>query len=253
MIASTPAFVLKSYDFRETSKIAVFFTRDDGKVKGVLKGIRKDPRKFGSRLACCSLNHIVYYKKRVSEIHLISQCDLIDDFFTPRRDLREVGVVHLAAELVDCLMPLEDANRAVFDLLFEFLNILDAGGGPHLAMTFQVKMLALSGFKPHFDSCCVCEARLKAGYTFSYKKGGLLCGGCSSHDPRAEAVYPGTVSTILYLERHSLRQGMRLGMHPRVHTQLITMLERFMHFHVGKILKSEKVLHQILDLSRPLC
>lgn len=253
MIASTPAFVLKSYDLRETSKIAVFYTRDDGKVKGVLKGIRKDPRKFGSHLSCCSLNHIVYYKKRASEIHLVSQCDLIDDFFTRRRDLTEMGVVHLAAELVDCLMPLEDANREVFDLLFEFLNIFDAGAGPHLAMVFQIKMLALSGFKPHFDSCCVCDVRLKGGCTFSYKKGGLLCGRCSSHDPRADSVYPGSISTILYLERHGLRQGVRLGMHPRVRAQLAEMLGRFMHFHVGKRLKSERVLHQILDLSRPVC
>ncbi len=249
MIASTPAFVLKSYDLRETSKIVIFYTRDDGKVKGVLKGIRKDPRKFGSRLGCCSLNHIVYYKKRASEIHLVSQCDLIDDFFTPRRDLREVGVVHLAVELVDCLMPLEDPNRAVFDLLFEFLNVLDAGAGPHLAMVFQIKMLTLSGFKPHFDSCCVCDARLKTGCTFSHKKGGLLCGRCFFHDPSAEAVYPGTISTILYLERHGLRRGMRLGMHPRVRAQLAAMLERFMYFHVGKRLKSQRVLQQILDLS----
>jgi len=253
VIVSTPAFVLKSFDLRETSKIAVFYTRDDGKVKGILKGIRKDPHKFGSRLGCASLNHIVYYKSRSSEIHLVGQCDLIDDFFTPRRDLRETAVVHLALELVDCLMPLEDPNRPVFDLLFEFLNVLDAGAGERLATVFQIKMLALSGFKPHFDACCVCDARIRTGCTFSHKKGGVLCSRCAPHDPGAEAVYPGTISTVLYLERHGLRPGMRLGMHARVRRQLGAMLERFMRFHVGRRLKSERVLQQILDLSRPVC
>jgi len=253
MIVSTPAFVLKTFDFRETSRIAVFFTRDDGKIKGLLKGIRKDPRKFGSVLGVGSLNHIVYYKKRTSEIHLVSQCDLIDDFFLRRHHLEDVGVVHLAVELVECLMPLEDANRAVFDLLFEFLNIFDSQAGPRLAKIFQIKMLALSGFKPHFDSCCVCDGRLTSGYVFSHKKGGLLCRRCVGHDPQAEVVYPGTISTILYWERQGLRQGMRLGLHPRVRAQLATMLERFTYFHVGKRLKSERVLQQILDLSRSLC
>jgi recombinational DNA repair protein (RecF pathway) len=60
MICSTPAFVLKTYDFRETSKIAVFFSRDFGKVKGVLKGIRSDHKKFSSVLSALSLNHIVF-------------------------------------------------------------------------------------------------------------------------------------------------------------------------------------------------
>ncbi|MGE5279225.1 MAG: DNA repair protein RecO [Deltaproteobacteria bacterium] len=253
MILSTPAFVLRSYDFRETSKIAIFYTRDDGKVKGVLKGIRKDPRKFGSRLGCLSLNHIVYYKKRVSEIHLVSQCDLIEDFFACRAGLTELGVAHVAAELVDSLMPAEEANRQVFELLFEFLNRLDAQDGPHRAMIFQIKMLSLSGFRPHFDSCCVCDARVRTGCAFSDRKGGLLCDRCRSQDPKAEAVYPGTIATILHLESHSLAAGMRLKMHASVRAQLAAMLERFMHFHVGKRLRSERVLHQILDLSRSVC
>ena len=80
MICSTPAFVLRTYDFRETSKIVNFYTRDFGKVKGILKGIRKDSKKFGSTLPLLSLNHIVFYKKRMTEIHLVSHCDLIDDF-----------------------------------------------------------------------------------------------------------------------------------------------------------------------------
>ena len=37
MIVKTEGIVLKSFDFRETSRIATFFTRDFGKVKGVLK------------------------------------------------------------------------------------------------------------------------------------------------------------------------------------------------------------------------
>ena len=46
MIVQTEGIVLKSFDFRETSRIATFFTKDHGKVKGVLKGIRKDHKKF---------------------------------------------------------------------------------------------------------------------------------------------------------------------------------------------------------------
>ena len=56
MIVSTEGIVLKSFDYRETSKIATFFTKQYGKVKGVLKGIRKDPKKFGSHIDQFSVN-----------------------------------------------------------------------------------------------------------------------------------------------------------------------------------------------------
>jgi DNA repair protein RecO len=42
-IHKTEAIVLSRRDFRETSLIANFFTRDYGRISGLLKGIRKEP------------------------------------------------------------------------------------------------------------------------------------------------------------------------------------------------------------------
>ena len=73
MIVTTQVIVLKSFDFRETSRIETFFTKDHGKLKGILKGIRKDHRKFGSSVDKFSVNDIVYYHHRNSDVHLVSQ------------------------------------------------------------------------------------------------------------------------------------------------------------------------------------
>ena len=56
MIPRTEAIVLKSFDYRETSKIVTFYTKDRGKITGVMKGVRKDPRKFGSSVDKYSIN-----------------------------------------------------------------------------------------------------------------------------------------------------------------------------------------------------
>jgi len=61
MIQKTDAYVLKSFDYRETSKIVTFLTKEYGKLRGVLKGIRKDFKKFGSNVDKFSLNEIIYY------------------------------------------------------------------------------------------------------------------------------------------------------------------------------------------------
>ena len=62
MIVHTKGIVLKTFDFRETSRIATFFTKSHGKVKGIVKGIRKNPRKFGSYIDNFSVNDIVFYQ-----------------------------------------------------------------------------------------------------------------------------------------------------------------------------------------------
>src|SRR5256885_16814466 len=117
MIAKTEGIVLKSFDFRETSRIATFLTKDHGKVKGVLKGIRKDPRKFGSSLDRFSVNDIVYYQYRNSDIHLVSQCDMKEFFYGFRQDLRRMTAASYASELIDALVVAEDENAQIYELM----------------------------------------------------------------------------------------------------------------------------------------
>ena len=109
MIIKTEGIVLKTIDLRETSRIAFFFTRDHGKVKGVLKGIRKDPKKFGSHIDKFSVNEIVYYQYRNSDIHLVSQCDLKQFFFPVRQDYKRNIAANYMLELVNIIMPTEEA------------------------------------------------------------------------------------------------------------------------------------------------
>jgi len=246
MICSTPAFVLKSFDFRETSKIATFFTRDFGKVKGILKGIRKDHKKFGSTLCPLSLNHIVFYKNRNTEIYLVGQCDLIDDFGLSTPDLKSFGYAAHVSDLVDALMPLEDAHKNVFDLIFDFLNTVK-DNGPDTRLTFQVKILAHSGFKPHFDSCLNCSKKIAHDAFFSRLRGGLLCGSCISQDKSAEQILKGTVSTILYIERSDWKSALRLNMQPAIRKQLDGVLRSFIQFHIGRALKSDKAVVGLLE------
>jgi DNA repair protein RecO (recombination protein O) len=245
MICSTPAFVLKSYDFRETSKIAVFFSRDFGKVKGILKGIRKDPKKFSTTLSLLSLNHIVFYKKRVSEIHLVGQCDSIDDFGLSRGNLKSFVVSSHIAELVDVLMPLEDANTDVFSLIFNFLNSIKEGHADTKHI-FQIKMLSLSGFKPHFDSCVACDEKISQEAYFSHKRGGLLCPKCLYHDKGAESILRGTIATILYIEKSGWQACLRLNTVAPLKKQLDNILDCFIQFHVGRSIKTNKVMYEVL-------
>ena len=60
-------------------------------------------------------------------------------------------------EMVSSIMQLEDKNEEVFDLTLASLKELETNYNPEkIATIFKIKMLSLSGFKPHFDSCVSC-------------------------------------------------------------------------------------------------
>ena len=80
-IHKTEAIVLRRMDFRETSLIVDLYTREFGKLSGILKGIRVEPDKFASALEVSSHNDVIFYKKASTSLHLVSACDLKDNFF----------------------------------------------------------------------------------------------------------------------------------------------------------------------------
>ncbi|MFA5114741.1 MAG: DNA repair protein RecO [Candidatus Omnitrophota bacterium] len=246
-IHKSEAIVLKRYNFRETSMIANFYTRDCGKLSGILKGIRKEPAKFASNIEPFSYNEIIFYRSRLGDLHLVSQCDLRESFNNIRNSIDKITAAGLMMELAAAIMPPEDKNEAVFDLILDCLRALDTNGTPEKIMTiFKIKILALSGFKPHFDSCVSCDERIGAAQArFSLSLGGLLCGRCHKKDIKARSIFRGTIASILYIERNNLQTNLNLGMNPQIKKELGIILNSFLEFHLGKELKSERFLNKI--------
>lgn len=243
MILKTSGIVLKSFDFRETSRIVTFYTKDYGKVSGVLKGIRTNHKKFGSSVDRFSVNDIVYYQYRNSELHLVSHCDLRQYFYPIRQDLKKSLAASYIIELVSLIMPQEEKNERIFQLMLEFLSTMETSQDiSRLVHVFQVKLLSFSGFRPHLDTCLKCSGVITPGAKFSMKEGGLLCRRCSAGDTTLHAISPSSVSSILFVEDSDWPTCMRLKLSDDTRKELKYILNNFLVFHLGRKVKSEKYL-----------
>ncbi len=243
MIPKTEAIVLKSFDYRETSRIVTFFTKDQGKITGIMKGIRSDPRKFGSTVEKYSVNDLVYYHYRRTDLHLISQCDLKQYFFPIRDDYNRNVVANYALELVNKVMPAEQVNKDVYLLLLRFLESLQSEKDlERLLNIFQIKILQYSGFSPHLDSCVRCEKPVSGKVRFSMSSGGLVCPDCPTTETSFTIISRGTVSTIMHIERESWQDCLRLGLAAKVRAELKYILNNFLEYHLEQSVKSSKFL-----------
>lgn len=178
MITKDLGFVLKRYNFRETSVIASFYTQKFGKITGILKGFYTQKKEFASTLDSLSLNEIVFYPKK-SDVWLVSFADLVCDYDFLRRDLLRAGVASIFLNLIDKTMQPLDKNPEVFELLRDSLFSLKEESARKSLYVFLIKFLTLSGFKPEFGKCLVCHKPVDEETLFSVSRGGLVCKKCS--------------------------------------------------------------------------
>src|SRR3989338_3130109 len=171
----TLAFALKTQDYRDTSLLATFYTRDHGKVRGIVKGIRDARARFGSTLEPFSMNEILFYKrKRGGDLHLITQVDLLDLFQSVRDDLERLSYASYFVDLLNELVEVEDPNPVIFDLLKDSLVFLSSGAScKRTARIFEVKLFDLLGLMPEIKSCCVCQVGNPSPAYFNVSLGGI--------------------------------------------------------------------------------
>ena len=149
-------------------------------------------------------------------------------------------------ELLGALMQAEDKNEEVYNLTLNCLQELKNNVNPEKITTiYKIKMLALSGFKPHFDSCISCEDRVLGPSKFSLTLGGLLCPRCFKKDMSSRQIFRGTVASILHIEKNEFRSALNLGMNPQIKKELEVILNAFLNFHLEKELKSQRVLNKL--------
>ncbi len=245
-IDKAQSLVLCKRDIRETSIIVDFYTKEFGKISGLLKGIRTDPEKFASNLEPFSLNDIIFYRKTHSSLHLVTQADKRDNFTRIRQSVEKTTIANLMMELIGSLMQAEDKNEEIFDLAFTSLKELETNYNPEkIAAIFKIKMLSLSGFKPHLDSCVACGNKIMGQSRFSLSLGGLLCPTCMPKDSSSRSIFRGTIATVMHIQRNNFNASLNLGMNPQIKKELDLILNAFLNFHLGKELRSQRLLNKL--------
>lgn len=185
MITKTEAVVLKSMNYRDSSKIVTFYTRRFGKVKCIAKGARQMKSKFGAGLEPITNVSLVLYKKEHRELQLVSQCDAIKTYKSTHSELERMAVALSVLELVNQLVHEEEGNDALYLLLVETLDEIERAKRNliNLFFAFEIRCASLFGFSPGLAACSACgrsldDIGIDGTAVFQLSKGSVLCGRC---------------------------------------------------------------------------
>jgi DNA repair protein RecO (recombination protein O) len=231
----TQAVVLRSLRFGEADRVLHLYALDRGRIGAIAKGVRKTKSRFGARLE--PLSHVELMLHRGSgELHTVTGVELIRSHHETREDQYRLGVALVGAEAMLRLFGEPEANARAFEALTRFLDLTDEletrpGRPAHdaLAISFQLKLLWLSGYLPHLESCAECgETEGLVGY--SPQAGGAVCASCANGERQLGA---STFAAIDGLLRLPLAEAGEVGVGEREAREALGLVTASYEFHGG--------------------
>jgi DNA repair protein RecO (recombination protein O) len=232
----TEAVVLRSIRFGEADCVLHLYTLEKGRVGAIAKGVRKTSSRFGGRLEPFSHVELLLHEGR-GELQTVRGADLVRSHDRSRADGYRLAVGHIGLEAMLRLFVEQERNPSAFHALTRFLDLLDQAEAAlpaqpaldALVLSFQLKLLWLSGYLPHLTSCAGCgEDRPLVG--FSALAGGGVCEECE-HD--AVALTPAGFEGIRALLERPLAESRAALLSAEASRQCLRVIESSYEIHGG--------------------
>jgi len=239
-LVTTPAVVLQTYRYSETSKVVRLATRELGVQSAIAKGALRPKSRFGAGLELLSEGVAQLYFRESRELHTLGAFDLVN----LRRDLaadiaRFAGAAALAQVMLKMAPPA--SLPAAYDALIGALDALEIASPERAdgtAVRAVWRLVAVLGFEPSLAACVrdgvAIEPAGDALVAFSIAEGGAFCPRCA---PPPLGPQPST-----RLPRQAYRDLLALNdpgadlpvldpHHAAAHRRLVA---RFVRYHLGE-------------------
>ena len=244
------AIVLRTHRVGEADKIAVFFTLELGKVRGIARGARRARSRFGGSLELGNEVELTFFEKEGGDLASVDRCDIVRSRFSQLGDPILATTLGYITDLTDAFLPEREPNKRIYRLLRAVTGALSSSGTAEtVARYFEAWLMRLSGVYPLRRDCPSCgEPLLALGAWFSFDERRITCPKCREGVPRG---FPLSTQSLRFLDDawRSPPEEMRTGS-PRVLTELGEFHYRLVQEHLEKDLKSHHVLEEMLREER---
>jgi DNA repair protein RecO (recombination protein O) len=178
------AIILSSHDVGEFDRLYILYTKENGVVKAMGRGVRKQTAKLAGHLEPGTLSEV--YVARARGMGQITSAIALENFDNIKNNFEKLAETLKIFKFFTRHFSEEEKDEKVFNLLSEFLKEADSAKKAEeadiLVEAFWWKLFDALGNRPETMKCAKCEARLEenAENFFSAERGGIVCGRCFS-------------------------------------------------------------------------
>jgi DNA repair protein RecO (recombination protein O) len=229
----TPAVVLRSYRYSETSKVVRLATRELGVQSAIAKGVFRPKSRFGAALQFLAEGEAELYFRESRELHTLAAFDVAN---LRRMLATDLGRFSAAATLAEVMLKTAPPAPlpAAYDAFLVALDDLAAAPADEIAAAAVRGLWILVtevGFGPSLEVCCRDGAAIGPGpVTFSPAEGGVLCAQCAPQDPPTRLPRADYEALRALIDRTTPLPVLDAA-HAAAHRRLVA---RFVRYHVGE-------------------
>lgn len=134
--------VIRRKNFGEADRILTLFTKNQGKIKILAKGVRRITSRRGPNIELFNQVHLSVHKGRTFDI--LTEAAVLNTYSQIKKNLDLVGLAFHVCEVVDGLCPEHQSHPKVYDLMLLVFNELNTG----LVHSFERNLLTELGYLP---------------------------------------------------------------------------------------------------------
>jgi DNA repair protein RecO (recombination protein O) len=171
------AIVIRSQEYGESDRILTVFSRENGKIQVIAKGVRKPKsRQRGGTQLFTYADFLLY---RGHSLDTVSQVSPKESFAHLWDDLERTMAATGIAELLDISVMTGQPHPELFTLTLTCFFLL-AHYEPLLILSaYALRLMKTLGYSPVLDECAECGTKVEGERLyFSSLAGGILCAVC---------------------------------------------------------------------------
>jgi DNA repair protein RecO (recombination protein O) len=241
----TEAIVLRHKDWGEADRLLWLYTRKEGKLRALAKGVRKIHSRKAGHLEPFTRASLLLARGR--DFWIVTQAETIDAYLALRESLPSVGYASYALELLDRFTYEEDENQELYSLVADTLYRLNNAQDPAIPLRYyEVRLLDLLGYRPQLFQCVRCGKEIQPeDQYFSIMQGGVLCPRCGPLIPDAGLVSMDTLRYLRHFQRSSFAAISGLSFPPEVSRQLELFLQHYFTYFLEQALNTPDFIRRV--------
>jgi DNA repair protein RecO (recombination protein O) len=237
-IIKTPAVVLKSIDWHETSKIVSLYTREQGIMHVIAKGARRHHSPYTGILETLNAIEAIIYINASRDLQNLGQTSLENNFIAIRNDLEKTAYAFAILELITVLIPPKEGD----EIFYDFVNTMLAEIGRHpfpviVFWYFTLKLASYLGFKPQFNTCHICSGAIDTSSAFfHFKDGAMHCPACAVNQTNLYALSDKLYNYLILLQHTPHRDIGHITTYPKPASKCTDFLLKYLRYHTDQSL-----------------
>ncbi len=234
-------FVLETRNFAETDKIVQLYTVQLGRVKAIVKGVRKPKSKLASAIDLFTESSFSLHKKPSADLYVLTQAKVLNGHSDLKKDFKTITALQILADLLVQSLHDTEPHPEVYSLLGETLGALkEKGDEPESILTaFGLKFLDLLGYPLELNQCVECETILRGKKAILIPhRGGALCEDCCPSGPTRLRVKQVDLEVLKKLRSLPMEKAHVIKMKPLFSRNLLLTLLEYVERTIEKKLRA---------------